>query len=42
MDSLLMGTQIGGIDLQPRDKAVEWPVRYMCSDLVDFRESRLK
>ena len=29
MASLLMGTQIGGMDLRPRDKMTEWPVRYM-------------
>ena len=29
MASLLMGTQIGGMDLRPRDKATERPVRYM-------------
>ena len=42
MDSLLTGTQIGGIDLRPRDRAAERPVWYLCSDLVDLRESRLK
>ena len=29
MASLLMETQIGGMDLRPRDKATERPVRYM-------------
>ena len=29
MASLLMGTQIGGMDLRPRNKATERPVRYM-------------
>ena len=42
MDVLNSFTQFGGMDLRPRDKAAERPVRYMCSDLVDFRESRLK
>ena len=37
MDFLLMGTQIGGMDLGPHDTAVEWPVRSICSDLADSR-----
>ena len=42
MDSTLMGTPIGRMDLRPRDRAAERPVRYICSDLEDLRESRLK
>ena len=37
-----MRTQIGGMDLRPRDKMAELPVQYICSDIVVFRESHLK
>ena len=33
MDSLVMGTKIGGMDLRPHDRAVEQPVRYMFSTM---------